>query len=80
MKKSSVIEPWKEVCTLQREIRDRQGNLMRLVARANPAMCEGCGLCTVTCRSGCIDLDGYSDEQVFAQLAGLTAVPEALAL
>ena len=23
MKKSSVIEPWKEVCTLQREIRDR---------------------------------------------------------
>jgi heterodisulfide reductase subunit A2 len=62
----------------KREIRDRQGNLIRMVARSNPAMCEGCGLCTVACRSGCIDLDGYSDEQVFAQLAGLTPVPEAL--
>jgi hypothetical protein len=30
----------------------------------------------VTCRSGCIDLDGYSDEQIFAQLAALAPFPE----
>ncbi|OFV89114.1 MAG: disulfide reductase [Acidobacteria bacterium RBG_16_68_9] len=63
----------------KREIRDRQGSLLRLVASANPAMCEGCGLCTVTCRGGCIDLDGYTDEQVFAQLSALTRLPEAVA-
>jgi heterodisulfide reductase subunit A len=71
-----------QVCPYQaiekKEIRDSKGNLLRMVAWANPAMCEGCGLCTVTCRSGCIDLDGYSDEQLFAQLAALAPLPEEL--
>ena len=55
----------------RKEIRDSEGVLLREVAWSNPAMCEGCGLCTVTCRGGYIDLDGYSDEQVFAQLGAL---------
>ena len=70
------------VCPYQaiekKEIRDGHGKLLRLVAWTNPAMCEGCGLCTVTCRSGCIDLEGYSDEQIFAQLAALAPLPEEL--
>jgi heterodisulfide reductase subunit A len=70
-----------QVCPYQaierREIRDSHGKT-RLVAWSNPAMCEGCGLCAVTCRSGCIDLDGYSDEQIFAQLAALAPLPEEL--
>jgi heterodisulfide reductase subunit A-like polyferredoxin len=41
-------------------------------------MCEGCGLCTVTCRGGYIDLEGYSDEQVFAQLGAFGPMPEEL--
>ena len=53
---------------------------IREVAAPNPAMCEGCGLCTVTCRGGYIDLEGYSDEQFFAQLGALGPLPEALAL
>ncbi len=73
-----------QVCPYQaiekKEIHDRQGNLLRTVSWANPAMCEGCGLCTVTCRSGCIDLDGYSDEQLFAQLAALAPLPEEIVL
>jgi len=55
----------------RQEIRDRQGELVRVVAWANEAVCEGCGLCTVTCRGGNIDLCGCSDEEVFAQLAAL---------
>jgi len=30
----------------------------------------------VTCRGGYIDLDGYSDEQIFAQLGALVSFPE----
>jgi heterodisulfide reductase subunit A len=71
-----------QVCPYQaierREIRDRNGNLVRLVAWSNPAMCEGCGLCAVACRSGCIDIEGYTDEQIFAQLAALAPLPEEL--
>jgi heterodisulfide reductase subunit A len=62
----------------RREILDSEGVLLREVAWSNPAMCEGCGLCTVTCRGGYIDLEGYSDEQVFAQLGALGRAPAGL--
>lgn len=55
----------------RKEIRDRQGNLLKVVARINPAMCEGCGACVVGCRPQAIDLSGYNNEQVFAQLEAL---------
>jgi heterodisulfide reductase subunit A len=71
-----------QVCPYQaierREILDSEGALLREVAWPNPAMCEGCGLCTVTCRGGYIDLEGYSDEQVFAQLGALGRPPMGL--
>jgi len=57
------------------EIRDRQGQVLRVVARVNPAVCEGCGVCTVTCRNGNIDLQGCTDEQIFAQLAAPGPAP-----
>ena len=70
------------VCPYQaierKEIKDRDGNVVRMAAWSNPAMCEGCGLCTVTCRSGNIDLFGYSEEQIFAQLGALVPIPEEL--
>jgi heterodisulfide reductase subunit A len=53
------------------EIRNREGEVVRVVAWANEAVCEGCGLCTVTCRGSNIDLGGCSDDEVFAQLAAL---------
>jgi heterodisulfide reductase subunit A len=55
----------------RREIRDRQGNLLRLVAQVNPAMCEGCGACVAGCRAGAMDLAGFTDMQMFAQLGAL---------
>lgn len=59
----------------RKEIRDRQGNLIRIVARVNEAMCEGCGACTAACRSRSIDLLSFSDEEVFSQLAALGSAP-----
>jgi heterodisulfide reductase subunit A len=55
----------------RKEIRSRDGALLRTVARINPAMCEGCGACVVACRPQAIDLAGYSNEQVFAQIEAL---------
>jgi heterodisulfide reductase subunit A len=57
----------------KREIRTRDGRLLRMVARVNPAMCEGCGACAGACRSSAMDVQGYSDSQIFAQLTALMA-------
>ena len=57
----------------RQEIRDRQGNLLKIVALVNPAMCEGCGICTSTCRVRSVDVLGFDDEQTFAQLGALGA-------
>jgi heterodisulfide reductase subunit A len=55
------------------EIRARDGRLLRTVARVNPAMCEGCGACAGACRASAMDLQGYTDDQIFAQLSALTS-------
>ena len=60
-----------------REIRARDGQLLRTVAFVNEAMCEGCGACTASCRVRSIDVLGFDDEQVFAQLAALGSAPVA---
>jgi len=43
----------------------------RRVAQINPVLCKGCGACAATCRSGSIDIDGFSDRQIMHQIAGL---------
>ncbi len=40
----------------------------RLVASVNPAVCQGCGACTVTCPSGAMDLLGFSNRQIMAEV------------
>ncbi|MBI2202434.1 MAG: CoB--CoM heterodisulfide reductase iron-sulfur subunit A family protein [Candidatus Rokubacteria bacterium] len=55
----------------RKELRNRDGQLVRRVAHVNPAMCEGCGACLVACRPQAIDLAGYSNEQIFGQLEAL---------
>lgn len=41
---------------------------MRRVASVNPAVCQGCGACTVTCPSGAMDLYGFSNKQIMAEV------------
>ncbi|MDD2581534.1 MAG: CoB--CoM heterodisulfide reductase iron-sulfur subunit A family protein, partial [Desulfuromonadaceae bacterium] len=56
----------KKVCAYgaveEKEIRDRQGNLIKVVAYVNPGVCAGCGTCQATCPSKSVELDGYTDE------------------
>ncbi len=53
------------------DIKDRKGNVVRTVARVNEGVCQGCGTCVAVCRSNSIDLDGFTDEQVLAEIATL---------
>ncbi|MGA1869121.1 MAG: 4Fe-4S dicluster domain-containing protein [bacterium] len=50
------------------EIKDKKGNLIKKVARINNGKCQGCGACAATCRSNSIQLAGFTDSQIFAQL------------
>ncbi len=59
----------------QKEIKDREGNLIKMVAEVIEGLCEGCGACTAACRVRSIDVDGFNDEQVFAQLGALGLAP-----
>ena len=43
----------------------------RRVAKVIESICHGCGLCATTCRVGAIDLDGFTNEQIFAEINAL---------
>jgi heterodisulfide reductase subunit A len=55
----------------KKEIRDRKGNLIKMVAEVNDALCQGCGTCVAVCRSNSVDLKGFTDEEIFAELNAL---------
>ncbi|MBW2312066.1 MAG: 4Fe-4S binding protein, partial [Deltaproteobacteria bacterium] len=41
------------------------------IAEINPVLCKGCGLCTASCRSGAIRLNGFDEGQIMAMIGGI---------
>jgi len=53
------------------EIRDRKGNLIKHTARVNPGLCMGCGTCVAVCPSKSVDLEGFSEQQIYEMVKNL---------
>ena len=51
--------------------RDEQERFFPGKAEINPVLCKGCGLCAASCRSGAITLEGFGNDQIFAQIFAL---------
>jgi len=58
----------------KKEIKDRNGNFVKYVAYVNPGLCQGCGTCNATCPSKSVELIGYTDEQIFAEINALATL------
>ena len=43
----------------------------RTVAVVNEALCQGCGACTVACPSTAMDLKGFTNQQILAEVDAL---------
>ena len=52
-------------------VRKMIGRVERDVAEVNPALCKGCGACVAACRSGALDLAGFTSSQVMAEVLAL---------
>jgi heterodisulfide reductase subunit A len=53
------------------EIRDRAGRLIKRTARVNPGLCMGCGTCVAVCPSKSAELEGFTEQQVYAMVESL---------
>jgi heterodisulfide reductase subunit A len=55
----------------QEQIKARDGSVLKTIAKVNPGLCQGCGTCVATCRTKAIDIQGFSNEQIFAEIMTL---------
>jgi heterodisulfide reductase subunit A len=53
------------------EIKNRNGELIKSVAKVNPGLCQGCGTCVAFCRTKSIDIQGYTHEQMYTEVMAL---------
>ena len=64
-----------EVCPYQaiekEEIKDRAGNLIKVAARVNAGLCQGCGTCVAMCRNKSIDIQGFTNDQMMSEVMAL---------
>ena len=53
------------------EIKNRNGEVIKTLAKVNPGLCQGCGTCVAFCRTKSIDIQGYTHEQMYSEVMAL---------
>ncbi|MBP3409549.1 MAG: CoB--CoM heterodisulfide reductase iron-sulfur subunit A family protein, partial [Clostridia bacterium] len=60
--------PYGAITYVEKEVRGPEFRGVKRVAVVNEAVCQGCGACTVTCPSTAMDLKGFSNKQIMAEV------------
>lgn len=60
--------PYGAISYIQREVNIEGKIKVHRVARVNETICQGCGACTVACTSGAMDLKGFTNRQIMAEV------------
>ncbi|MCI9592875.1 MAG: CoB--CoM heterodisulfide reductase iron-sulfur subunit A family protein [Lachnospiraceae bacterium] len=60
--------PYGAISYEDKQVADHGIREVKRVAVVNGALCQGCGACTVACPSGAMDLKGFSNRQLIAEV------------
>lgn len=61
--------PYGAISYIEKDFRGpNRTTITRRVSQVNKAMCHGCGACTVACPSSAMDLLGFSNKQILAEV------------
>ena len=64
--------PYGAISGVEKEVITLNGTReKRVVAVVNEALCQGCGACTVACPSASMDLQGFTNKQILAEVDAL---------
>ncbi len=67
----ATVCPYGAITYIDKEFRIPGGSVVRRVSQVNEAVCQGCGACTVACMSGAMDLKGFTNKQIMAEVESI---------
>ena len=69
-----VLCPYKAITMEDITSNEVGGRVQRSVAKVNAGLCQGCGCCTAACRTGAIDLLGFTNLQILKEVDALCQI------